>query len=44
MYIVYQPPYNRHVINEEDRINLLKSKSQHRRPNLLKSFYRHYNK
>ena len=30
MYSVHQPPFNRHIIPEEDRINLLKSKSHHR--------------
>ena len=31
MYTVQQPPFNRHIIRGEERINLLKSKAQHRR-------------
>ena len=31
MYSVHHPPFNRHIINANDRINLLKSKSQHRK-------------
>jgi len=29
MYTVQEPPFNRHIIREEERINLLKSKAQH---------------
>lgn len=31
MYSIHHPPFNRHIINANDRINLLKSKSQHRK-------------
>jgi hypothetical protein len=36
MYTVREPPFNRHIICEEEHINLLKSKAQHRRHTKIK--------